>query len=837
MGSGGGPGGRYFGWLPVGSPHNHSVFAAHCRSMVVVCALAMAWGGACRARGPETPAAPIRLVDLYKPDPKAPANATGVALPPPVEWRFDAAIAPTAPAALRSAPKPSAWTAGPGVQGLALRDGRLVGRATGDVALIDLERPPSDDRDVVHEIQVRMRASAGTNLSVLMRPTEKVDLKLETDVLPIIPAPFNSPLVAGEEMRTYVLRTTASLPASFSRHVIIRPTDAPGATFEIESLRVVTRREHLAGVSGGLGWHGLSEIYREALVARAPDSLNFDVHVPARPRLELAVGTIEESPVTFRVTARDRGASSDEVLLERTVTVPHRWETATVDLARLAGRDVSLALTLVSDKPRALGFWGTPVIRSIPERGGDARSASTPARPQGVILVWMDTLRRDHLPMYGYARPTSPVLSRLAAEGAIFDDCVAQATWTKASGPSILTGLYPSTHGVQSFNDLLPSSATTIAEVYRQAGYSTLGLETIQFVGKFSNQHQGFEELHEQGSFPERQAGSTKAARTEIDRLIPWLAAHRDVPFFVLLHLVDAHSPHRPYPPYDSMFGDARGRPEHEQQLEKARPFIRNASMRRFGMPGRDDLVRAGVDPDRYIAFEKDAYDGSIRGMDAEIGRLRERLGELGLDRRTLLAFLADHGEEFFEHGRSFHNQSIYGELTNVPLFFWWPGGVPAGRRAPDTVQLIDVMPTLLELSGLDAPKGMQGASLVPLMRSDGPHPGWPRPAITEAAGRPDPTVATVEESYALSLEGWKLAHHVARTPDRPEFQLFDRRKDPLDITDVAAQHPEIVAKLSHELEAWRRMAVGARLKPDSQLATTVSGEELERLRALGYVQ
>jgi len=809
--------------------------ACRVRLAVAFYGLAAASLPGCRARGPEAPAAPIRLVDLYKPVPAASASPTGVDLPPPVEWRFAAATAAApgrTPASTLA--KPPAWTAGPGIQGLAVHDGRLVGRTSAGVALIDLERPPSDDRDVVHEIQVRMRASAGSNLSVVLRPTEKVDLKLETDILPIIPAPFNSPLVAGEEMRTYVLRTTASLPASFSRHVMIVPTDAPGATFEIESVRVVTRREHLASVNAGLGWHGMSEVYREALVARAPDALEFEVHMPARPRLELAVGTIENVPVTFRVVAAGVRGGKGGPLLERTVTTAHRWETATVDLADLAGKDVTLSLELASERPRALGFWGTPVIRSVPERSAAAQAA---ARPQGVILVWMDTLRRDHLPMYGYARPTSPNLARMASEGTLFDDCVAQATWTKASGPSILTGLYPSTHGVQSFNDLLPSSATTIAEVYRQAGYATLGLETIQFVGKFSNQHQGFEELHEQGSFPERQAGSTKAARTEIDRLLPWLAAHRDVPFFVLLHVVDPHSPHRPYPPYDSMFGDPRLRQEHDQELEKARPFIRNANMRRFGMPSHDELVAAGVDPDRYIAFEKDMYDGSIRGMDAEIGRLRERLGELGLDRRTLMAFLADHGEEFFEHGRSFHNQSIYGELTNVPLFFWWPGGVPAGRRAAETVQLIDVMPTLLDLSGLAPPKGIQGASLVPWMRGDGPHEGWPRPAITEASGRPDPGVTVTEESFALSLGGWKLAHHVVRAPERPEFQLFDRKKDPLDATDVAAQHPEIVARLLREMQAWQRMALSARLKPDSQLATTVSGEELERLRALGYVQ
>jgi arylsulfatase A-like enzyme len=817
-------------------------------STVFLCVLAALSPSGCRGRGSETAPAPIRLVDLYKPSAAAPA-AAGVGLPPPVEWRFaaataDAAAAPASPARTPPAagPRPPSWTAGPGVQGLAVRDGRLVGRTSAAVALIDLERPPSEDRDVVHEVQVRLRASAGANLSVLMRPTEKIDLKVETDVLPIIPHPFTSPLVAGEEMKTYVLRTTASVPAAFARHVVIRPTDAVGATFEIESVRVVTRREHLAGVNAGLGWHGMSEVYREALVARAPDALSFDVHVPARPRLELAVGTIEVSPVTFRITARDRGGESDEVLLERTVTVPHRWETATVDLARLAGRDVSLSLRLVSEKPRALGFWGTPVIRSVPEKSADARDAA-PTRPQGVILVWMDTLRRDHLPMYGYTRPTAPALARIAAEGTIFDDCIAQATWTKASGPSILTGLYPSTHGVQSFSDLLPSSATTIAEVYRQAGYATLGLETIQFVGKFSNQHQGFEELHEQGSFPERQGGpprpgSTKAARTELDRLLPWLSAHRDVPFFVLLHLSDPHSPYSPYPPYDTMFGDARGRQEHEQQREKVRPFIANANMRRFGMPNREELVRAGVDPDGFIANEKDGYDGSIRLMDAELGRLRERLGELGLDRRTLMVFLADHGEEFLEHGRTFHNQSIYGELTNVPLFFWWPGGVPAGTRVPETVELVDVMPTLLELSGLAAPKGIQGDSLVSLMRGGpGARAGWPRPAITEAAGRPDPSVTTTEESYAISLDGWKLAHHVTRAPERPEFQLFDRRKDPLDGTDLAPQHPEIVERLRRELQAWQRMARNARLKPDSEIASTVSAEELERLRALGYVQ
>jgi arylsulfatase A-like enzyme len=797
-----------------------------------VCVLAAALTLSCRA--PVGPAPPIRLVDLFKP---SPAGASPAAPAPPMagEWRFAAqttgrtpppATTTGAPLALKTIP----WTAGPGLQGLAVRDGRLAGRTTAAIPVIDLELPRSDERDILHEVHVRMRASAGTNLAVAGRLPDKVDLQAEADVAAIIPWPFNSPIVAGDEMRTYVMKTAASVPSA-SRHLLIRPTDAPGATFEIESVRVVSRREHLESVTSGLAWQGLAEIYREALVARAPEAMRFDVRLPARPRLALGIGTIEESPVTFRVAVRERSAKEDEVLLERTITLPHRWETVAVDLTRFGGRDVTLVLSLASDKPRALGFWGTPTVRSVAE----ASRTSSSTRPQGVIIIWADTLRRDHLPFYGYHRPTAPVVGRMAAEGTVFEDCISQATWTKASGPSILTSLYPSTHGVLTFNDLLPSSATTIAEAYRQAGYATLGLTSIQFVGKFTNLHQGFEELHEMGSLAERQAGISKSARTQVDRLLPWLTAHRDVPFFVLLHVADPHSPHKPYAPYDTLFADPGGREEHTRQLELVRPLIGNALMRRFGMPRRDELVRAGIDADRYIAYEKDWYDGSIRGMDVEIGRLRERLGELGLDRRTLVAFLSDHGEEFLEHGRTFHNQSAYGELTNVPLVLWWPGGVPAGKRVGETVELIDVMPTLLELSGVSVPKGIQGESLVSLMR--GSRAGWPRAAITEAAGRPDPTQPEPEASFALSLDGWKLVNHVVRAPDRPEFELFDRRKDPLDSRDVAAQHPEIVTRLSRELQAWRRMAEGARLKPDSATSGTVSAEELERLRALGYVQ
>src|SRR6185436_848456 len=159
-----------------------------------------------------------------------------------------------------------------------------------------------------------------------------------------------------------------------------------------------------------------------------------------------------------------------------------------------------------------------------------------------------------------------------------------------------------------------------------------------------------------------------------------------------------------------------------------------------FGMPSREELVKGKIDPDAFIDYDRGWYDGSIRAMDVEIGRVVERLKSLGLDRKTLLVFTGDHGEEFYEHGRSFHGQSVYGELNNMPLVLWGPGVVPAGRTVDETVQTVDLMPTLLELSGLHVPPGVQGHSLAPLL-SGGASAGAvraaaasTRPAISEKA-------------------------------------------------------------------------------------------------------
>ena len=778
----------------------------------------------CRPRpaGPST----VRLVDLHRAAAAAPRAPAGDAAPA-IEWRFD---------------RPGhGWTAYDGVSGLAVREGRLVGRATTTAPILHLARPPgADAREPVHALEIRMRVSAGASLAVELEGGD-LERAQALDILRHLPLDFTAPLAAGEGMRTYSLRTQFSVVVGDARHVYFRPTDVAGATFEIESIRLVTRREHLAGVASGVGWHGLGEVYKETLAARAPETLRFEARLPARPVLDLSVGTVEDGPVRFRVRVEGAGVEPREVFA-RTVTRPHRWEPAMVDLSPWGGRTATLALEIEAERPGTIGFWGAPAIRGrVDERRGGTGKRPP---PQGVILVMADTLRRDHMGVYGYPRPTTPVLDRLAREGVLFRDCVGQATWTKVSAPSLLTSLYPSVHGVKDFMDRLPSSAATLAEAYREAGYATLSLSSILFTGRFSNLHQGFEEVHEDSSLAER--GSSKTAREYVDRLAAWLEAHRDVPFFVYFHVLDPHDPYRPAPPYDALWADPARSEEHERRGAALRKVIADPLLRNMGsaMPTRAEFAAAGIDAETHVGHDRGWYDGSIRGLDTEMGRLVERLRGLGLDRRTLFAFTADHGEEFLDHGRMLHGQSVYGELANTALILWGPGTVPAGVEVAETVQSIDVMPTLLDASGLRAPAAAQGRSLLPLIEGGNASARegerWAaRPAITEKAvtvdnGSPPPRDT---ESVAVVFEGWKLVQHVKRPPAAPDVELFHHQRDPLDRDDVAARNPEVVRRLSRELDAWRRSVASARLRPDAEAAAALSKEEVERLRALGYVQ
>ena len=782
----------------------------------------------------------VRLVDLFQPD--MVAGSPTVDPPLRTEWRFDGPLPEEVDFA-----DTGGVEAGPGVSGLEIRDGRLVGRTTTDFPLLRVERAGDlDAQDQVHAIEIRMRASEGANLQVGFSGDETVEFPALRGAMSG-PFAIRTPIVAGDDLQTYTLNPLQTVAASTVRHLVVRPTDVEGADFEIESLRVVFRKEHLANIPSGVGWQGLDEVYLESLVSRAPESLSFDVSLGARPWLDLTLGTIDNLPVTFRVDASRLDGADRTRLLAQTLTTAERWERRRLDLAAYAGETLRISLSLAADADGAIGLWGSPVVRHDGARPAPAAqeppassAGSLGVRPRGVILIQVDTLRRDHLDVYGYERETAPVLSRLAAEGATFRRATAQATWTKVSTPSTLTSLYPLSHGVRDFADRLPAGAETLAEQYRVAGYATLAYSSVPFTGQFSNMHQGFEELHESSSVDS--SDTSKTAREYVDRLSEWLGTHRDVPFFVFLHVFDPHDPFEPREPYATMWADPAHKAEHEEQLEAVREHIENPVLRQFGMPDRRALEAAEIDPDAYVDYDQDWYDGSIRGMDVELGRLVERLRTLGLDDDTLIVFMSDHGEEFLEHGRMFHGQTVYNELTQVPLVMRWPGAIPSGVVVDENVQLIDIMPTLLDLSGLPHPEGLQGRSLLPFIApaDDTSVASWvTRPAFSEKAlTTGDPALPLADtESYAVIDDDWLLIHNRARDDDTPEFELYDMTTDPLNLTNVAEGQTEVVERLAREIDRWHRIAEQARLPDDAEATAGLSQEQLERLRSLGYIR
>lgn len=767
------------------------------------------------------PGGTTRLVDVFDKTRVSGGQPAAVAPIPRTEWRFDAvpAGAPT-----------RGWQAGPGVAGLQVRDGRLVGRSTTDFPILHLEWTGGQQNpDQLDRVEVRLRVSGGSKVAAVVRSMPALELATEPARGRSVPWPMSSAIEPTDAPQTRALPITSALTGTRMRHLLLRPTDAAGATFEIESIRLVFRREALAATPSGVGWQGLRDVFRETIVTRAPEVARFPVTLPARPVLDLSVGTPEDGAVTFQVAVERPG--QERVVLSRTVTTAYRWERRTVDLSAFAGQAVTLALSARADRPGTVAFWGAPAVRQRVEAAGKP--------PQLVVLVQGDTLRPDHLDAYGYERATAPTLKRLAQEGALFRHAISQTGWTKASAPSVLTSLYPTTHGVHKIPDRLPSSAQTVAEAYRQAGYATVSFSSVAFTGAFTNLHQGFEELHEVESTAGRSGPEGfKTAREYVDRALEWIEAHRDVPAFVFLHVMDPHSPYVPNRPYDTTWADPAKREEYQRQQKVLKDFIAAPTLAFRGMAKREELVKAGLDPDWFIRYSKDWYDGSILGMDRELGRLVEAIEAGPLRERSLVAFFSDHGEEFHEHGEMFHGQSVYGEMIRVPLILWAPGRIAPGTEVKSAVQLVDVMPTLLDFSGLPVPREAQGLSLRPLLTGQPVPVAWKdRPVFAEKQPTGAPEERGVSESYAVVEGRWKLIHHVVRVPGQPEFELFDFLADPLDQKDVAAQNGEVVARLARVLDAWRRSARSARLKSDDALAQELSPEQLETLRSLGYVK
>jgi arylsulfatase A-like enzyme len=465
----------------------------------------------------------------------------------------------------------------------------------------------------------------------------------------------------------------------------------------------------------------------------------------------------------------------------------------------------------------AAGLWAAALAALL---AGLVCACSAEQGPPSVLLVSIDTLRRDHCSVYGYERDTTPRLRAFAEQGVRFESAYAPMGLTGPSHATLFTSLYPLRHGVVNNGLVLREELTTLAEYLAAHGYQTAGVASSFVLARKFGFDQGFAFYDD--------AFDSAEATTELDeweghavdeafdrrgdhttrRAKDWLVNQRDPeqPFFLFVHYFDPHSPYEAPEPAGARFAAAL---ENPHELES--------------------LVAA--------------YDGEILFVDSAIGGLLDALDELDLTANTLVIISADHGEGLMQRGYVLHGIGVHEEEVRVPLLMRWPASLRGGRVIEEPVELRDVLPTLAELLGFEsAEDAFGGQSLAGALRGSGSlpeqrpiylqrrhfRPGKLRPDLLEKlpGGRAVPFVSVKGEQFALRQGRWKLI----LAPDEAAPKLYDLRDDPEERTNLAVAELQHSVPLRKQLEAW--IEAQRSVAPE---AGSVSEQDRARLRALGY--
>jgi arylsulfatase A-like enzyme len=388
--------------------------------------------------------------------------------------------------------------------------------------------------------------------------------------------------------------------------------------------------------------------------------------------------------------------------------------------------------------------------------------------PLNVMIIAVDTLRADHLGCYGYTRDTSPHIDDLAARGVLCERCVSPAPWTLPSFSTVFTSLYPTQHGAETVHSSLGESFPTLAGILKEHGYATGAVINAPALKPAYGVDRGFEHYH---MTPERGRvadGTTRDA-------LAWLDTIGDRPFFAFFHYFDPHLSYSPPSPYEKTFsGDYAGRIGDSFNLEG---FSR---VRDSMFVQMEDLSAA--DRDRIVAL----YDGEIAFTDRAIADLLKGLDERNLRSNTLIVFLSDHGEEFFEHGGFEHGHTMYEELLHVPLFFCLPGRLPEDVRLSRQVRLLDVAPTILDLLGIEPPTHYEGISIGPLLQGKGQALDRGGELLPHDVAYSEATMHGREKKTVIAYP-WKLVYEMGTE----EEMLFNLAEDPEEMQNVIRAHPD----------------------------------------------
>ena len=471
--------------------------------------------------------------------------------------------------------------------------------------------------------------------------------------------------------------------------------------------------------------------------------------------------------------------------------------------------------------PRFTAFL--PLLLLLPAAG----CSEEPPRAKNVILISIDTLRPDHLGCYGYERGTSPAIDRFAAQGAVFEDCSSTAPWTLPGHASMLTGLYPSTHGVKHHERSLPDDCLSLATLLGRAGRKSMAVVNSHNIGtRDFGLDQGFDVFKyvpEMDQVPGETTpdGFPKIQIVNRGRLITKLARdlideHGADPFFLFLHYYDVHT-------------DFTAKPEYEERFVEPYdgPLTRDGQLLTPQLSGYRKRDQSITDDDARWLRQK--YDAEIAQLDDVLGGFFDFLKEKGLEDDTLVVITSDHGEEYGEHGGALHGRSQYQELLAIPLILRGPG-VPAGQRYSQSVSLVDVAPTILRLAGVRQEHETDGIDASLAWRAP---QGWPttRPLFGEADHNNWITHDGERKNYADVTRMVRIGDdklHFNTLTQR--FELYDISEDPWEQEDLLQEASgKRVEALKAQLQRFmENEGSGKPLPPPS-------AEEEALLNQLGY--
>jgi len=566
----------------------------------------------------------------------------------------------------------------------------------------------------------------------------------------------------------------------------------------------------------------LGVVSRNVLLAPTPTELRYEVDVPQNGRLRLGYGHTHDvgsgaAGAVFEVRL-DGEHGSDQLMAQQLPPDGTGTVERTLDLSAYGGQRCVLRLLTRdghhgADSGRCLSTcWYDPVLYAAPEAGA--------ARPVNVIVISLDTLRADHLGCYGYGADTSPHLDALAEDGVLFERAYSQYPTTAISHVSMLTSRYPhrsarallAEYGAARPEDVL--GETTLAEHLRQRGWFTGAITGGGVLHPMFGFSAGFDfyEARDVDDSPEVLA----------ERATTWLEDNADKPFFLFLHTYQIHSPYAPPEPHRGALWSGG-----------------ETSMDPIGLlRSRGEGLCLPLPDDERRAMEG-LYDGEIRFTDeALIGPLVARLRELQLYDDTLLIVTSDHGEEFGEHGCWSHGANVHRQVMHVPLVVKFPRGRHAGRRVGEVVELVDLVPTVLDVVGVEYDgQGLAGESLADVLER--------REQAGEAFGvklatepRDGGTHVVIADLFLVQGEDRLIV--VERLPDDapPDagVMLFDLGEDPVEQHNVAADHGERRDELLERVRAYYEP--GASLGEEGITEFGQGGDAWKRhLQVLGYVE